>query len=142
MLKVPTPFPQVGSYAVHIDDTLPLAQQRAELVRILEIDEQMALVAYPLREGSSGNRRVALAELTDGTPLTRDEQRELADLQRHLRGRDRLRGGQVRQAKRCDDLRKRAIWSMVLESERAKLATLDARAQPSTGRPLPREIAA
>ena len=31
MLKVPAPFPQVGSYALLVDTNLPASQQRAEL---------------------------------------------------------------------------------------------------------------
>ncbi len=142
MLKPAAEFPHPGSYGLLVDDTLPVSQQRAELVRLLEVGCQVALVAFPLRFGAHGNRRVALAELKDGTPLTKGEERELADLQRHLHGRDRLTPKMREQAKRAEQQRQRAIWSMVMASERAKLAAIEARAQPSAGSRLPREIAA
>jgi hypothetical protein len=143
MLRIPAPFPEVGSYALLIDTNLPAVQQRAELVRVMRRDPAhgQAAVAFPLRVGAFGNRVVGESELIDATPLTKDEERELADLQRHLAGRDRLRGKLVAAAVRCEKLRQRAVWQMILESELARLRSLEARQQPSFGRPLPREAA-
>lgn len=86
MLKTPTPFPHVGSFALLIDKTLPAEQQRAELVRIMRRDPgcfdgspsklRNVAVAFPLRVGASGNRLVFAEDLIDGTPLTRAESRE------------------------------------------------------------------
>jgi hypothetical protein len=142
MLKSAAEFPYPGSFALLVDDTLPVGQQRAEMVRLLEVGCQVALVAFPLRLGARGNRRVALAELKDGTALTKGEERELADLQRHLHGRDRLTSKMREQAKRAETLRERAIWSVVMASERDRLGAIEARSQPSAGRAIPREIAA
>jgi hypothetical protein len=65
MLPSPTPFPQVGSYA------LTELEGRHHLARIVGRtaggDCTIALPLLPDR--ASGNRTVALDELIDGTPL-------------------------------------------------------------------------
>lgn len=124
MLSAPTPFPEVGSYGLYHDPAQAPGERRTELVRILERGSTVALVAFPLRDGAGGNRRVALADIIDGTPLDDDERRELADLQRHLHGR-RLRSPKALADKaRMDTLASRAIWSGPLQrlSERAAAA--------------------
>ena len=143
MLKAPTPFPHVGSFALLVDKTLPIDQQRAELVRIMRHDPSNGwfAVAFPLRVGASGNRMVTAADLIDGTALDQDEKRELADLQRHLHGRERLTPKMKQQQVRAEALRQRAIFAVLLDSELRKLSRLEAKAQPSTGRFLPREAA-
>lgn len=124
MLRTPAPFPHVGSFGLFTDTSLPVAQQRAELARILERGVNSALIALPLRLGAAGNQRVALADVIDATPLTKLEERELTDLERALRGRARPN---PTKATRLNVLRERAIWSLVLNSELAKLHSLAAR---------------
>jgi hypothetical protein len=80
--------------------------------------------------------RVHSSELIDGTPLTAAEKKEHADLERHLKGRERVTPRLKQMLFRAEALRSRAIFSMVLEAERAKLAALEARQQPSRGRRL------
>jgi hypothetical protein len=141
MLKVPSPFPQVGSYALLVDETLPITQQRAELVRVQRRDQGEGLVSisWPLRIGASGNRIVFENELIDGTELTKAEQRELTDLLNHCRGRARPNKAKMAQA---EALRCRLIHSDLLRAELDKLARLQARDQPSIGSLLPRSEAA
>lgn len=134
MLSTATPFPQVGSFALFADDHLPPAERRAELARLLERGHSTALIALPLRSGAAGNRRVPLADLIDATPLDSGEQRELADLQRHLRGRARLTPKMQVQQARAEDLRRRALFALVMESELAKLKAREAAAQPPLAR--------
>lgn len=147
MLKVPTEFPQVGSYALFVDITLPLAQQRAELVRIMRrptICERGGDVAisFPLRTGASGSMIVPEDALIDATPLTKAEEREMHDISRALSGRDKLTNKQRVMKARGEDLRDRHIMSAVMEIELRKLARLQAKGQPSTGGHLPEGIAA
>ena len=125
MLRTPAPFPHVGSFGLFTDPSLPIARQRAELVRILRMAGTMVFIAFPLRAGASGNTLVPLAEVIDATPLVRAEERELADLERDLRGRARPN---PTRATRAAALRERAIWSLVLNAELAKLYALEARA--------------
>lgn len=147
MLKTPAPFPHVGSYALLVDTTLPDSQQRAELVRIMRRGWygdgpvgpspcRNVAVAFPLRTSASGNRLVYAEDLIDGTALSKAEERELADLQRDLRQQVRPRRDKI---DRAEALRKRLIYSQLLAAELGKLARLDAKAQPSVGRFLPRE---
>lgn len=138
MLKVAAPFPQVGSFALLVDDLMPVEMQRAELVRIQYRGDARVSVAWPLRIGASGYRSVAEAELIDATPLTKGEERELADLQHYVAGRERPN---KKKAARCEALRSRLIMSGVMAIEMAKLGRLQARSQPSTGSYLPREAA-
>jgi hypothetical protein len=143
MLKTAAPFPHTGSFALYVDTNLPPAQQRAELVRLqYACFGSQVTVTFPLRQGAAGTKKVALAELIDGTPLDRDERREHADLERHLKGRSRLTPRLRDMLLRAEKLRQRAIFSMVLESELAKLRAIEARAAPSIGGRLPREVAA
>lgn len=142
MIQAETPFPYVGSYALFADPNLPLGQQRAELVRIQRRDDERVWVSFPLRIGASGNKIVDLDQLIDGTPLDTAEKREHADLERHLRGRTKLTQKMREQAVRSEILRRRAIYSMVMHSERAKLASSQARKQPSIGGMIPRSEAA
>lgn len=142
MIQAETPFPHVGSYALFVDPAQPVGMQRAELVRIQRRDDEEASVSFPLRVGASSNKVVALGQLIDGTPLTADEKREHADLERHLTGRTRLTPKLKAMALRSERLRKRAIYSIILESEKVKLASWQARQQPSIGARLPRSEAA
>jgi len=130
MLRTPAPYPHVGSFALWIDHDLPAGQQRAELARILRVGPLTAAIALPLRVGASGNVTVALGDLIDGTPLTRGEDKELRDLQLHIRQRVRPRPDKVT---RAETLRQRAIFSILLGSELAKLNSLTARADQRQG---------
>jgi hypothetical protein len=123
MLHVDTPFPEVGSFALYQDPDLPMPERRSELARIIERGVSVALISLPLRLGAGGNKRVPLADLIDGTPLTKAEERELTDLDRSLRSRVRNRSAVEARVKA---LRDRAIWMMCLRSERAKLAAAQA----------------
>ena len=79
MLSSPTPFPQVGSYALlDLDGTKQLA--RIQSAGPDWGPEDIAFVSLPLVVGSSGNRRVGLGDLIDGTPLTPAEAEELDGL--------------------------------------------------------------
>jgi hypothetical protein len=128
MLRIPAPFPEVGSYALLIDTNLPAVQQRAELVRVMRRDPAhgQSAVAFPLRVGAFGNRVVGESELIDATPLTKDEERELADLQRHLAGRDRLRGKLVAAAVRCEktDVELRGGQHFLLKGDTGAFGTI------------------
>jgi hypothetical protein len=114
MLSPETPFPYPGSYALHIDADRPAAQQSAELVRILWRTGAHTGIAYPLREGASGNRIVEHKELINATPLDQYERRELAELYRELHGRV-IRSVRMREkAERLELLRSRATWAVHL----------------------------
>ena len=81
MLKVPAPFPHVGSYALAELDGAACA------VRILARDDRartalIAIVGDP--DAASGNRNVPLAQLADPTPLSAAEQRELRRLENYI----------------------------------------------------------
>ena len=139
MLKVPTPFPQVGSYALMLDDVLPVEQQRAELVRIIERDppdarqmyrDHQVAIAFPLRVGSTGHRRVAIGQLIDATELTGGEAAELQQLHRYLGTRKRPMKAKV---ERAEALQRRAVSAPIMRRELEKLARLQAKGQPSTG---------
>ena len=122
MLSPQTPFPQVGSYALYQDEALPPDNRCSELVRILERGVCSVLVAFPLREGAAGNKRVAFAELIDGTPLDRDAARELHDLDRQLAGRSLRTPRQKALAARRDALKARMIWAPILANRLVDLA--------------------
>lgn len=148
MLQVASPFPHVGSYALFVDDQLPIGEQRAELVRIMRrptICERGGdvAVAFPLRSGARGSMLVDDAKLIDGSELSKAEERELADLLRYLAGRARP---DKTKAARCEALRSRLIMSGVLRIELTKLAQAKARdarrAGGSIGSVLPEERAA
>lgn len=143
MLSTPTEYPHVGSYALYIDPSLPIGQQRAELVRIQRRDDERVWVSFPLRIGASGNKILDLSQLIDATPLDAAEKKEHAEIEAHLRGRETVRATpRLREmVRRSEDLRKRAIFSMLLASELAKLAAIEARGVPSVGSRLPRQAA-
>jgi hypothetical protein len=113
MLDAPTPFPTIGSYALLIDQDQP-APQEAELVRIIGCrfpkDGPVALLAFPLREGASGNKEVPLASLTDATPLSIEEQREFHVLDRELFGRTIRTQKQKEKEARRTELKRRTLW--------------------------------
>lgn len=114
MLASAAPFPQVGSYALLIDMDQP-APQPAELVRIQfrhlahPPESGVVTVAFPLRNGADGTKRVRLTDLIDATPLSSAESREMTDLRRELTG-QRVRGRKVKAA-RYEALRDRAVWA-------------------------------
>jgi hypothetical protein len=107
MLASPTPYPYVGSYAL-------LETERLELVRVIARRAAFALIAFPLRDGASGNMEVPESDLIDATPLTAEEQREFHDLDRHLAGRSLRTPKQKREAARRDVLRLRIIHGPIL----------------------------
>lgn len=126
MLTPETAFPYVGSYAVYVDLDQP-PPQRDELVRIQWRREGWAMVAFPLRDGASGNKTVAAADLIDGTPLTHEEKRELVELDRALFGRSLRTPRQKALKARRDALQSRAIWephlTRLLREHRARQAS-------------------
>lgn len=129
MLKVPAPFPQVGSYAMFVDSNLPRDDQRAELVRIIRRPTVCdrggdVAIALPLRIGASGNQVVDEADLLDATPLTGAEQRELTDLLNYIRA--RVRPDKTKMA-RAEALRSRLVMSDVMAIEQRKLAIVEGR---------------
>lgn len=142
MIKAPSPFPHVGSYALLIDVEQPVELRRAELARIFSLVEvegtaTLVNISLPLRTGASGTKVVELSDLIDGTPLSREEMRELADLDSALQGR-KLRTPKLKAAhERCEALRHRLCFSQVLTAELSKLTRLQRRQQPSTGGYLP-----
>lgn len=117
MLSPSTPFPNVGSYALLIDsDADP--KTGVELVRILERRVSVALVAFPLRDGASGNKVVPVADLIDASPLTDSETREFHDLDRALFGRTRFRTPKQKQDKaRRDELHSRVLYGPILDRQ-------------------------
>lgn len=138
MLRIATTFPHVGSYGLLIDANLPVDQRRAELIRIFGLVEAegttpLASISLPLRTGASGTRIVELQELIDGTPLTKAEERELADTESQLRGRRIRSARQKADQARCEELRSRLCFSQLLSRELEKLGRLERRAQPSAG---------
>mgnify|MGYP006952660022 CR=1 FL=1 len=153
MLHTPAPFPFAGSYALHVDTSLPEDRQRAELVRIMRYDDarvgrsagvneasshspcRNVAVSFPLRVGATGNRLIFAEELIDGTPLTKAEERELADLQRSLAGRVGVRPRPTAKQKRAEALRHRLIFSQLLTAELAKLRAQEGRERTGQGVP-------
>jgi len=118
MLIPETPFPQIGSYALFVDRGLPLSEQTHEIVRILARDWNLAngqiSIAFPLRAGASGNQRVDLGDLIDGTPLNATERRELADLERQLSDCSMRTPRQKALGKHRDRLRQRAMYAPIM----------------------------
>lgn len=154
MLRTPAPYPHVGSFAAFIDtDIADASQRRAELVRIagrsLELEGdgdtfrqvEHAFITFPLRTGSSGSRTVPLSLLIDATPLTREEERELHDIELALKGR-LCRTKREREAnERARALKERLLYSQLMAPELKRLDALQRRTAPSGGRILPREAA-
>jgi hypothetical protein len=114
MLNAETPFPYVGSHALLNDMDLP-APQPTELVRIQWRREGFAMVAFPLRDGASGNKVVPADALVDATPLTGEEQREFHDLDRALFGRSLKTPKQKRLKARRDELKLRMVFGPMME---------------------------
>jgi hypothetical protein len=111
MLRTEAPFPNVGAKALLIET------HRAIPVRILQNGEgrgksRQVLIALLDRDGSSGNRRVPLADLEDATPLTEAEQHEYIALEIELAGKARPLKAK---AARLERLRLRAVHHAELE---------------------------
>jgi hypothetical protein len=112
MLKAPTPFPQVGSYALlELDGT-------AQAVRIQRKDpatpDEATVALQSVANAASGFRTVPLAELIDGTPLTEAEAQEYRELERTVPAAP-SRSNRVKEAQaRYAALRERAIHSDTL----------------------------
>lgn len=107
MLRTPTPFPQVGSYAlIEIDG-------RHHLARIQHRTHGGdAVISLPLMpDVASGNRTVGFDALVDGTPLSEFDRGELARLDEEIAR--TVRPNRARQAK-VDALRARDINSRSL----------------------------
>jgi hypothetical protein len=134
MLRTPAEYPHPGSFALVVDPQLPLAEQRAEMVRIQRRDGDAVAISFPLRAGV-GYRVVDLSELIDGTPLTPKEHDELRAIESALVGRDRdsLTRAEKRRAKRAAALRSRMMAALILASERARLDALHARSMRRHG---------
>lgn len=115
MLSSPAPFPYVGSYCLaEIDGEHQLARVLAR--RFSQQGAAFALIGFPLRDGATGNREVAEAELIDATPLTGEEQREFHELDRALYGRTQFRTEkQKREKARRDQLRQRIVYGPILD---------------------------
>jgi hypothetical protein len=128
MLSNQTPFPYPGSYALLVDPDAP-APQPNELVRINWRREGWAMVSFPLRDGASGNKVVAFADLIDATPLSAEETREFHELDRGLGGRDprNFSKGQRARAARRDALRRRIVHAPLLERRMRDMRALHAR---------------
>lgn len=137
MLTPETPFPHPGSYALLLAkadprralSAAPDAYEAPQLARIIRTYQQRpgvvtALISLPLRDGASGNREVDLDDLTDATPLTGKEAREMIDISRELTGK-RVRDRQGKEA-RYAELRLRAVFAPLLELRLRKLAERDA----------------
>lgn len=117
MLSASTPYPNVGSYALLVDtDANP--NTGVELVRILERRVSAALVAFPLRDGASGNKVVAIGDLIDASPLSDSEKREFHDLDRALFGRTQFRTPKQKLDKaRRDALHRRILYGPILDRQ-------------------------
>jgi L-2-hydroxyglutarate oxidase LhgO len=109
MLHPETPFPYVGSYA------LLEHEGQNQLVRIVFRREGEVVVGLPLKDGASGNLRVAPDALIDATPLTAEEAREFHDLDRALAGRSLRTPKQKAMVARRDALRRRMIHAPIVE---------------------------
>jgi hypothetical protein len=109
LLSPETPYPYVGSYALLEDEG------RTELVRILWRREGWTMVSFPLRDGASGNKTVASADLIDATPLAFAEQKEFHDLDRALFGRSPSTKRQKALNARRDALHRRMVWAPYME---------------------------
>jgi hypothetical protein len=125
MLSVTAPFPHPGAKALLIET------HRAVPVRILQNGEgrgrrRQVLIALLDRDGSSGNRRVPLADLEDATPLTEKEEAEFRQLEVELAGQARPLKAK---ATRLERLRLRAVHHA--ELERAEAAARRSRYFPN-----------
>jgi hypothetical protein len=118
MLAPETPYPQPGSYALWIDHD-PATSRGTELVRIIRHGALTSFVAFPLREGASGNMTVATGDLIDATPLTAAEQLELRDIDQLLDDRDprNFSKAQRAKAKRRTELKLRIIHGPILDRQ-------------------------
>lgn len=121
MLSPETPFPEIGSYALFIDNNRAPELQEHELVRIQRRWNShrggpfFVLVSFPLRDGASGTMVVAEADLIDGTALTREEEREFHELDLALLNRT-IRTAKQRLIKaRRDALKDRMLAGPVLD---------------------------
>jgi hypothetical protein len=113
MLSPPTPYPQQGSFALFDEEG------KTHAVRIHQHDQQgFATISFPGRIGAaSGNKRVPIEQLLDGTPLDEEERAELKALERFVHS-EGTRPSQSRAArirrKRYQALRLRDIRSATL----------------------------
>ena len=123
MLNPETPYPYPGSYAFYIDRDGDFPAE-SELVRIQWRREGWVMVAFPLRRGAGGNKVVPAGALIDPTPLDAAEERELADLGRHLEGRERLTPKMKRQMVRMVELKRRLVYSRLIREPLAKARDL------------------
>jgi hypothetical protein len=115
MLRTEAPFPNVGAKALLVEN------HRGLPVRILQNGEgrgksRQVLIALLDRDGSSGNRRVPLADLEDATPLTEREEAEYKRLEVELAGQSRPLKAK---ADRLERLRLRAVHHIELERAEA-----------------------
>jgi hypothetical protein len=104
MLNAPAPFPQVGSYAVYVENgstVLVRIQHRMD-----RFGEPHATISLPRTWRASGNKLVPLADLIDGTPLTAAESAERLALYARNGAAKRPRPADV---ERYDALRSRAL---------------------------------
>ena len=137
MLACPTPFPMTGSYALFVDTDRPLAEQRAELARIMRRnfhrhvkingaarEWETVAITLPLRDGASGNRVVEMSDLIDATALTSAERGELDALRRDIANRPRIGPSKIH---RAHALGERDTWAPVMAREMAKLGAMTAR---------------
>jgi hypothetical protein len=122
MLKSPAAFPFPGSYA------LQEVAGETTLVRIHEVNDGTALVAYPTRFGASGNAQVPLAQILDATPLTAAECAELDALDSKLAGAARPRKADVarEEALRLRLIRSETMKRLIEQGIRSRLIPADA----------------
>jgi hypothetical protein len=113
MIREPASFPFPGSWALYS------LGGRWMAVRLQLVRDGEAMLSIPSHYGvASGNRRVALAELMDPTPLSADERAEMEALRRAVAGRKRPRKSDVA---RVDALQHRELHARMLADQLAKL---------------------
>ena len=142
MIRAPATYPHAGSFALFADPLEPRpivngepATPRLHLVRIMARSAEAAQITFPLREGvASGTRTVDLAELIDCTPINVAEAQELADIQRHLKGRTRLTPKMKAQKARADALEQRTRMAALAAPMLLRLSRRGERPQRSAAR--------
>ncbi|HEV2865456.1 MAG TPA: hypothetical protein VGX37_03000 [Allosphingosinicella sp.] len=127
MLGIDAPFPNPGAKAllIHAHQAFPVRiMQRVQPHERTRRNAEELLVSLLDRVGSSGNRRVALADLADASPLSEAELAEMEKLERDLAGSDLTAKGHARKAARYERLRLRAVYAdQLAAAERRAQAT-------------------
>ena len=115
MLKVASPFPQVGSYALaEIDGETLLARIIGLSGRQSDATAEATISLPARRYIASGNVTLPLADLIDGTPLTPEEEAELKALEATVPAGPSRSAKVKKQQARYAALRLRSINSVTL----------------------------